>query len=97
MAATESELSDCTPFGSYDYLSRNTSAEYARLLALVAEQSPAAETLLATVEGREGGELLFQDPLVRRTIEDGVLTLLRGLDAIDEATLSEEPLGKLGA
>jgi hypothetical protein len=89
LAAIELELSDGTPFGNYDYLSRNTSAEYARLLALVAEQSPAAETLLATVEGREGGQLLLQDPLVRRTIEDGVLTLLRGLAAIDEATLSE--------
>jgi hypothetical protein len=89
LAATESELSDGTPFGSYDHLSRNTSAEYARLLALVAERSPAAETLFAAVEGREGGELLFQDPLVRRTLEDGVLTLLCGLDAIDAATLSE--------
>ena len=89
LAATESELSDGTPFGSYDYLSRNISAEYARLLALVVEQSPAAETLLAAVEGRERGELLLQDPLVRRTLEDGVLTLLRGLDAIDAATLSE--------
>ncbi len=89
LAAIESELSDGTPFGSYDYLSRNTSAEYVRLLTLVAEQSSAAETLLAAVEGREGGEFLFQDPLVRRTVEDGVLTLLCGLDAIDEATLSE--------
>ena len=89
LAATESELSDGVPFGSYAYLSRNTSAEYARLLALVAAQSPAAETLLAAVEVRERGELLFQDPLVRRTLEDSVLTLLRGLDAIDPATLSE--------
>lgn len=89
LTTIESELADGTPFGSYDYLSRNTSAEYARLLALIVEQSPAAETLLAAVEGREGGESLFQDPLVRRTVEDGVLTLLRGLDAIDAATLSE--------
>jgi hypothetical protein len=89
LAALESELSNGTPFGSYDYLSRNTSAEYARLLALLAKQSPEAQELLAAVERRERGGPLFQDPLVRRTVEDGVLTVLHGLDAIDAATLSE--------
>jgi HEXXH motif-containing protein len=89
LATAESELSDGAPFGSYDYLSRHTSAEYGRLLALVAERFPAAETLLAALEGREGGDFLFQDPLVRRSLEDGVLTLFRGLDAIDAGTLRE--------
>lgn len=89
LSAIESELSEGTPFGSHDYLSRHTSAEYTRLLGQVAGQSSAAATLLEAVDGREGARLLFSDPLVRRSLEDAVLTQLCGLDAIDPDTLSE--------
>ncbi len=87
MSAIESELSDGTPFGSYEYLSRHLSAVYRKLLSVVAEQSLAAEELLRAISSNESGEILFRDSLVRRTIEDGVCTTVRGLDAIDQTTL----------
>jgi hypothetical protein len=89
LSATESELSDGIPFGSYDYLSRHMSAVYVSLLTVVAEQCPAAQALLRALGRSEGRDIVFRDSLVRRTVEDGVCTIVRGLDAIDTATLDE--------
>lgn len=89
LSAVESELSDSTPFGSYDYLSRHLSEVYVGLLAIVAEQSSAAEALLRALGGSNSREIVLRDPLVRRTVEDGVCTVAQGLDAIDTATLDE--------
>ncbi len=89
LSAVESELSDGIPFGSYDYLSRQLSAVYVSLLTVIAEQSPAAEALLRALGRSENREIVFRDPLVRRTVEDGVCTIGQGLDAIDTATLEE--------
>lgn len=89
LSAVESKLSDGIPFGSYDYLSRHLSAVYVKLLAVVAEQSSAAEELLRALDRNEGREIVFRDSLVRRTVEDGVCTIVQGLDAIDTVTLDE--------
>ncbi len=91
--AIEAELAQATPFADFDYLSRHTLAEYARLLSLVAPRLPAAATLSTAVGGPRDGAHLLHDPLVRRSIEDAVLSFECGLDAIDSEAATEVFLG----
>lgn len=86
LAAVVSALADGQPFGSFEYLSSRCGATYVELLSSIVQQSPAAKELLRALDGRESTGVLG-DPLVRRTIEDGVCTFIGGLDAIDPDTL----------
>jgi hypothetical protein len=87
LSAVEAELSDGTPFGSYGYLSTELAAVHSGLLTLLAEPYPAARELLDALARGGDSAIVVQDPLVRRTVEDGVCTVASGMDAIDGATL----------
>jgi hypothetical protein len=88
-SAAAAELSAGIPFGDDDFLARRSSAVYVDLLRMLEGHSPAATALLRALDGAGGRDTVVHDPLVRRTIEDGVCSALRGLDAIDLATLDE--------
>lgn len=81
------ELADGEPFGSFEYLSRRCSAAYVELLAAIVDRSSAAQEFFLALERHDAFEVVLRDPLVRRTIEDGVCALVGGLDAIDLGTL----------
>lgn len=87
LLATESRLSNGTPFGNSQYLSQAVSAVYIELLRFLAEHSSGAKELIGALDRSGHRELVLRDPLVRRTVEDGVCTILGGLDAIDTVTL----------
>ncbi|MFE7596004.1 aKG-HExxH-type peptide beta-hydroxylase [Streptomyces sp. NPDC057494] len=90
-SAVEVTLADGLPFGRYSYISDSVAAVYTDLLTIVARDSAAAKDLLAQLE-RMTPELratVFRDSLVRRTIEDGVCRILKGVDTIEPAALEE--------
>jgi hypothetical protein len=89
LLAVESRLSDGTPFGSCRYLSQRLSALYVQLLTVLAEHSDGARELLGALDRNDCSETVLRDPLVRRTLEDAVCTIVQGLEAIDLATLDE--------
>lgn len=91
LLAIESTLSEETPFGNYGYIAGKVTAAYVQLLTLVAEKAPAAKLLLAKLDRVDDKcrRVMFRDPLVRRTIEDGVGATVRGLDTIEPAVLDE--------
>lgn len=89
LTAVAAELADGEPFGSFEYLSRHGAEAYLGFLTALGERSPTAAALLRALEQHAHGSrrAALRDPLVRRTIEDGVCTLVGGLDAIDIDTL----------
>jgi len=89
IAAVHTQLSDGIPFGSHDYLARRLSSVYVAMLTAVAEKSVAAARLLSALDGEELHEIVSRDSLVRRTIEDGVCTVVGGLSAIETDTLDD--------
>jgi hypothetical protein len=88
LSAAVSELSESIPFGSHAFLAQELSTVHVQFLALLAERSAGAEALLGAL-GDTTRDAVLSDPLVRRTIEDGVCAVVRGLDAIDQSTLDE--------
>ncbi|GAA2954803.1 hypothetical protein GCM10010446_44740 [Streptomyces enissocaesilis] len=84
-------LAQDVPFGSYEYISTRVFGRYVELLSMIAKSAPGARALferMVTANG-ELRRLVLGDPLVRRTIEDGVGLYLLGRDAIDEQSLNE--------
>ncbi|MEV6179955.1 HEXXH motif-containing putative peptide modification protein [Streptomyces sp. NPDC052015] len=89
LLVAERALAEDVPFGSYAYISTRVLDQYVELLSTIAESSPGARALLdstATADG-ELQRSVLGDPLVRRTIEDGIGLYQLGHDAIDEQSL----------
>lgn len=87
----ELKLAESLPFGSYDYISANLSIVYTKLLGFLANHFDVARDFLnrLNVICEVSRVAVFRDSLVRRTLEDGVCRIARGIDAIDSEMLSE--------
>lgn len=91
LPAVEERLSDSTPFGSYECITRNLMAVYADLLAVIAKQSRAAANLLHLLDqvGEGRRQVVLRDSALRRTIEDGACRIAGGVNSIEATTLEE--------
>ncbi|GAA1850635.1 hypothetical protein GCM10009836_33160 [Pseudonocardia ailaonensis] len=88
--AVESVLADGIPFGSHAFIAGEVASVYTGLLGLVAEESAGAKHLLTRLDEMPGLRTgLFRDPLVRRTVEDGVCLVAEGMDTIDPVMLDD--------
>jgi hypothetical protein len=87
--AIEHELAEAVPFGSHAHISAGLASVYGGLLGAISGASPAAASLRDTVQSADQmtRRALFRDPLLRRTLEDGVCAILYGIDTIDRETL----------
>lgn len=91
LSTVELKLAESIPFGSYEYISACLSNVYIKLLALIAEDSVAARDFLNTLHSvdEKSREVVFRDSLVRRTIEDGVCKVVKGIDTIEPMMLDQ--------
>ena len=91
LAAVEEVLADGVPFGRSGYIAEEVAAVYTDLLTLVAGTSTAAAGLLTRLDemGQASRVAVLRDSLLRRTIEDGALRTLKGIDTIEPAMLDD--------
>ena len=91
LSTVELKLADSIPFGSYEYISASLSTVYIKLLVSIADDLVAARHFLDRVHDidSKSRDVVFRDPLIRRTIEDGVCRITEGIDTIDPTTLDE--------
>jgi hypothetical protein len=91
LSTTELKLAEGVPFGSYEYISEHLSNVYVKLLAVIATDSLAARDFLKKLDSldEKSRDIVFRDPLTRRTIEDGVCRIVRGTDTIEPSILDE--------
>ena len=91
LSAAENALADDVPFGGYRHISSSLFSRYLELLVLIAKKVPSAQLLLNILNTADGElrNAILSDPLVRRTIEDGVCLHELGHDAIDHQKLNQ--------
>ncbi|MFC7490054.1 MULTISPECIES: aKG-HExxH-type peptide beta-hydroxylase [unclassified Knoellia] len=82
-------LSGDTPFGSHEYISVSVAGVYMQLLTVLAGECRGAGRLLDALGGSSSvqQQLVLRDSLLRRTIEDGIGTVVHGVDSIGRAEL----------
>ncbi|MET9934109.1 MULTISPECIES: hypothetical protein [unclassified Streptomyces] len=85
-------LAEDVPSGSHEYISTRVFGSYVELLSMITGSAPGAKPLVGYAAADTGGGELKRravgDPLVRRTVEDGVGLYVPGRDAIDERSLN---------
>jgi hypothetical protein len=91
LSTIELKLAESVPFGSYEYISRELSTIYIKLLTSIADDYPAVRSFLKELNlvDEKARRNVFRDPLLRRTIEDGVCQIIQGIDTIDPAMFNE--------
>ncbi len=91
LSSIEAKLADSVPFGSARYISGKIAATYAKLLSFLAEDCIGARILLERLDtvGQAAQDAVFRDSIVRRTIEDGVCKIAKGIETIEQSVLDE--------
>jgi hypothetical protein len=91
LSFVESRLSVDTPFGNHEFILASVARVYIGLLAMLADESAAAANLLNVLGNTDSTrqQVVLRDSLVRRTVEDGIGTVVEGVDAIERDLLDE--------